>query len=134
MPNLLADLPANLPNELFETLVSSKSIRIQRIISHGHASPPDFWYDLADEYGLLFQNEWLYWQHHGWDDQIRKEYTDWVWADGSHPSIAIWDALNENQHPYIGNVLIPELKKLDPTRVWEEFAPPRPADRPVEAL
>ncbi len=80
---------------------------------------PDFWYDLADEYGLLFQNEWLYWQNHGWDEQIRKEYTDWVWTDGCHPSIAIWDAINENTDNYIGNTLIPELKKLDPTRVWD---------------
>ncbi len=80
---------------------------------------PDFWYDLADEYGLLFQNEWLYWQNHGWDDQIQKEYTDWVWSDGSHPSIAIWDAINENWDDYIGNILIPELKKLDPTRIWD---------------
>ncbi len=80
---------------------------------------PDFWYDIADEYGLLFQNEWLYWQNHGWDDQIRKEYTDWIWTDGSHPSIAIWDAINENWDNYIGNILIPELKKLDPTRIWD---------------
>lgn len=80
---------------------------------------PDFWYDLADEYGLMFQNEWLYWQNHGWDEQIRKEYTDWVWSDGSHPSIAIWDAINENWDDYIGNRLIPELKKLDPTRIWD---------------
>ena len=80
---------------------------------------PDFWYDLADEYGLMFQNEWLYWQNHGWDDQLRKEYTDWVWSDGNHPSIAIWDAINENKDDFIGNTLIPELKKLDPTRVWD---------------
>ena len=80
---------------------------------------PDFWYDIADEYGLLFQNEWLYWQNHGWNDQIRKEYTDWVWSDGSHPSIAIWDAINENWDDYIGNKLIPELKILDPTRIWD---------------
>jgi len=80
---------------------------------------PDFWYDLADEYGLMFQNEWLYWQNHGWDDQIRREFTDWVWTDGSHPSIAIWDAINENWDNYIGNTLIPELKRLDPTRVWD---------------
>jgi beta-galactosidase len=80
---------------------------------------PDFWYDIADEYGLLLQNEWLYWQNHGWDDQIRKEYTDWVWSDGSHPSIAIWDAINENTDLFIGNTLIPELKKLDPTRIWD---------------
>lgn len=80
---------------------------------------PDFWYDLADEYGLLFQNEWLYWQNHGWNDQIRKEYTDWVWSDGCHPSIAIWDGINENKNEFIGNTLIPELKQLDPTRVWD---------------
>lgn len=80
---------------------------------------PEFWYDLADEYGLMFQNEWLYWQNHGWPDQIRKEYTDWVWADGSHPSIVIWDAINENWDEYIGNELIPELMQLDPTRIWD---------------
>ncbi|TAL59189.1 MAG: glycoside hydrolase family 2 [Bacteroidetes bacterium] len=80
---------------------------------------PDFWYDIADEYGLLLQNEWLYWQNHGWDDQIRKEYTDWVWTDGNHPGIAIWDAINENTDMFIGNTLIPELKKLDPTRIWD---------------
>lgn len=80
---------------------------------------PDFWYDLADEYGLMFQNEWLYWQNHGWDEQIRKEYTDWVWSDGSHPSIAIWDAINENTDNFIGNILISDLQKLDPTRIWD---------------
>ncbi len=80
---------------------------------------PDFWYDIADEYGMMFQNEWLYWQNHGWDEQIRKEYTDWVWSDGDHPSIVIWDAMNENWDPYIGNELIPSLKLLDPTRIWD---------------
>ena len=80
---------------------------------------PDFWYDLCDEYGIVLQNEWLYWQNHGWDDQIRQEYTNWVWSDGNHPSIVIWDAINENWDSFIGNVLIPELKKLDPTRIWD---------------
>jgi beta-galactosidase len=80
---------------------------------------PDFWYDLADEHGMVFQNEWLYWQVHGWNDQVRKEYTDWVWNDGSHPSIVIWDGINENWNEYIGNKLIPELKVLDPTRIWD---------------
>ncbi len=80
---------------------------------------PSFWYEIADEAGLLLQNEWLYWQNHGWDDQLRAEYTDWVWTDGNHPGIAIWDAINENWDPYIGNTLIPELKALDPTRIWD---------------
>ena len=80
---------------------------------------PDFWYDLADEYGMMFQNEWNYWQTHGWDDQVKKEYTNWVWSDGNHPSIVIWDAINENWDAYIGNTLIPELQQLDPTRTWD---------------
>lgn len=80
---------------------------------------PDFWYDLADEYGIVLQNEWNYWQNHGWDAQIKKEYTSWVWSDGNHPSIVIWDAINENWDDYIGNVLIPELMELDPTRIWD---------------
>ena len=80
---------------------------------------PDFWYDLCDEYGIVLQNEWFYWQNHGWDEQMRKEYTDWVWSDGNHPSIIIWDAINENKDSYIGNTLIPELKQLDPTRIWD---------------
>ncbi len=80
---------------------------------------PSFWYDIADSCGLMIQNEWLYWQSHGWDDQIRTEYTSWVWNDGNHPSIVIWDAINENWDDYIGNELIPELKRLDPTRIWD---------------
>ncbi|MDR2498575.1 MAG: glycoside hydrolase family 2 [Tannerellaceae bacterium] len=80
---------------------------------------PDFWYDLCDEYGILLQNEWLYWQNHGWNEQIRREYSEWVWSDGNHPSIVIWDAINENWDNYIGNTLIPELKLLDPTRIWD---------------
>ncbi len=80
---------------------------------------PRFWYDIADHSGLLLQNEWQFWEMNGWDEQIRKEYTEWVWADGNHPSIVIWDAINENSRQYINRTLIPELKQLDPTRVWD---------------
>lgn len=50
--NLLRDLPSELPSELFETLVAQSDVRIERILSQGHTSPPDFWYD-QDE------NEWV---------------------------------------------------------------------------
>ncbi|MCF6268468.1 MAG: hypothetical protein L3J41_02020 [Melioribacteraceae bacterium] len=80
---------------------------------------PDFWYSLADEYGIMIQDEWPMWKNRGWNNQIEKEYTDWVWVNGSHPSIIIWDAMNESRHEYIGKVVIPKLKKLDPTRIWD---------------
>jgi cupin 2 domain-containing protein len=54
--NLLSSIPATLPNEITETLVQAKSVRIERIVSHGHASPPDFWYDQEEnEFVALIQ-------------------------------------------------------------------------------
>jgi cupin 2 domain-containing protein len=50
--NIFDDLPQHLPKELVQTLISAANVRIERIISHGHASPADFWYDQA-------QHEWV---------------------------------------------------------------------------
>lgn len=52
--NLFREFPAALPNELFETLVSSSAVRIERIVSAGQASPENFWYDqMNDEWVLV---------------------------------------------------------------------------------
>src|SRR5579884_3034176 len=54
--NLFADLPASLPAELVTVLLSAEKLRIERIVSHGHASPPGFWYDQDQhEWVLLLQ-------------------------------------------------------------------------------
>ena len=46
--NLFSELPSNLPEELVETLADTPGVRIERIVSTGHASPPGFWYDQAE--------------------------------------------------------------------------------------
>ena len=43
--NLFADLPRQMPDELITTLLDAADVRIERIVSHGHASPDGFWYD-----------------------------------------------------------------------------------------
>jgi cupin 2 domain-containing protein len=43
--NLFVDLPRDLPEEHFTTLLEAATVRIERIVSHGHASPAGFWYD-----------------------------------------------------------------------------------------
>lgn len=43
--SLFKTVPAALPEELVDILVRSAGVRIERIVSRGHASPPDFWYD-----------------------------------------------------------------------------------------
>lgn len=57
-PNLLAGIPTDLPQELSETLLGAAAVRIERIVSRGHASPPGFWYDQAEhEWVLLVQGQ-----------------------------------------------------------------------------
>ena len=45
MGSLHEGIPAELPEELFETICSTEYVKIERIVSKGHASPEGFWYD-----------------------------------------------------------------------------------------
>ncbi len=47
--NLFRDLPGTLPEELFTTLASGGRTRIVRIVSTGHTTPEDEWYDQDDD-------------------------------------------------------------------------------------
>jgi cupin 2 domain-containing protein len=50
--NLFESSPAHLPDEPMTTLLDAGSVRTKRIVSHGHVSPPGFWYDQD-------QHEWV---------------------------------------------------------------------------
>lgn len=54
--NLLKNIPEDLNDEFFEKITETDDIRIERIVSRGHASPDDFWYDQPEnEFVLLLQ-------------------------------------------------------------------------------
>lgn len=54
--NLLATLPIPGEEEHFQVLFESPAVRIERIVSDGHSSPCDFWYDQPhDEWVMLVQ-------------------------------------------------------------------------------
>jgi len=56
MKNLLQNIPADLPEERFETLVGSGNVTIERILSLGHSSPKEGWYDQdRQEFVLLVE-------------------------------------------------------------------------------
>lgn len=56
--NLFNDIPDTLLNELSQTLIESSTVRIERIVSEGHATPPGEWYDQGwDEWVLLISGE-----------------------------------------------------------------------------
>jgi cupin 2 domain-containing protein len=64
--NLFADIPIGLQAEQITELLSRENFSIERIVSRGQASPPDFWYDqdrdewvivLVGSAGLRFHGE-----------------------------------------------------------------------------
>jgi cupin 2 domain-containing protein len=56
--NIFDNIPEKLPDELIEILSESEKIRVERIVSRGHSSSPDQWYDQErDEFVLLLSGE-----------------------------------------------------------------------------
>lgn len=56
MFNVFSQIPAILPDELVEILLAAGNMRVERIVSLGHASPPGFWYDQDhDEWVIVLQ-------------------------------------------------------------------------------
>lgn len=50
--NIFESLPVDVSKETFEDIVRTPNVRIERIVSKGHSSPAEGWYD-QDE------NEWV---------------------------------------------------------------------------
>jgi cupin 2 domain-containing protein len=58
MDNIFSDIPDSLPDELVEIIAENDTVRIERIVSRGHTSPDDFWYDQEHtEFVLLVSGE-----------------------------------------------------------------------------
>ncbi|HOQ45544.1 MAG TPA: glycoside hydrolase family 2 TIM barrel-domain containing protein [Bryobacteraceae bacterium] len=97
---------------------------------------PDFWLDIADEAGLLIQNEFFIWTYHDeWDTaEVVKQYAEWMRDNWNHPSVVIWDAQNETVSPIFAEKIIPSVRHLDlSNRPWENgWSPPAGPDDPVE--
>ena len=51
--NLLNHLPARLADERFDPLLQGADFRLERIISTGHTTPPEQWYDQEQEEWVL---------------------------------------------------------------------------------
>jgi hypothetical protein len=97
---------------------------------------PDRWLDIADEAGLLIQNEFFIWGcHRSWDTgELIAEFKGWMQDNWNHPSIALWDACNETTGPTLGDKIIPAVRNLDlSNRQWENgYNLPAGPDDPVE--
>lgn len=88
--------------------------------------PPEMWYRIADEEGLLIQDEFPIWfGGDSWPadlkaEQIAQEYTEWMRERWNHACVVIWDAQNETVTPETGKA-IAAVRGLDLSgRPWDD--------------
>lgn len=86
----------------------------------GHAYSK--WYDIADEVGLMIQDEWRFMhdrEPEGEDLTATEiEFRRWIEQNVNHPSIVAWDQENEGDVKL--ESLKAELRRYDPSRLWAE--------------
>lgn len=100
---------------------------------------PQMWLDIADEAGLLLQNEFFIWNGRGnfppySEEELIRQYSDWMRDSWNHPSVAIWDASNETDSDLLRDVVVPRVRELDLSgRPWDNgYSTPTAANDPVE--
>ena len=64
--NIFKNIPDHIPQELFQEIIKAEGLKVERIVSKGHSSPDNDWYDqeenewvvlLKGSAGLLFEGD-----------------------------------------------------------------------------
>jgi len=50
--NIFKNIPDHIPEELFQEILQTENFKVERIVSRGHSSPYNEWYDQEE-------NEWV---------------------------------------------------------------------------
>ena len=98
--------------------------------------PPEMWYRIADEEGLLIQDEFPIWnmkpKENEFDrDELAQEFTEWMQERWNHPCVVIWDASNETRAKAGTGAAIAKVRALDlSNRPWDNgwAHPQQPGD------
>jgi len=101
--------------------------------------PPELWYEIADEEGILIQDEFPIWYGGGqdaWPKEITRqhlavEFTEWMRERWNHPCVVIWDAQNETTDDAVVAATLTAVRGLDlSNRPWDNGwgAPQQPGD------
>ncbi len=82
--------------------------------------PPESWYRIADEEGLVIQDEFPVWGQTGRLDVLVEQYAEWMEDRWNHPSVVIWDAQNETPKQDITGRALSAVRQLDLSqRPWD---------------
>ena len=70
--NIFENIPTQLPEELFENILSKEGLKIERIVSLGHTSPDKGWYNQeSDEWVILLSGEAVISFDNGTDTRLK---------------------------------------------------------------
>ncbi len=103
--------------------------------------PPEFWYDIADEEGILICDEFPIWNaRHGEipndndPGRLIGEFKDWMRDRWNHPCVVLWDAQNET-HSTTTTIAIKAVRDMDlSNRPWDNgYSRYRPAGDSFES-
>jgi cupin 2 domain-containing protein len=78
--NIYENIPIDLPEEFVDILASMRDggIRIERIVSRGHSSPPGYWYDQGrNEFVVLLKGS-AGLRFEGGEDTVVLQPGDWI--------------------------------------------------------
>jgi hypothetical protein len=101
--------------------------------------PPEAWYRIADEEGILIQDEFPVWfggpRWSKWPKELKREelageYAEWMQERWNHPCVVIWDGNNETTTTETG-AAIQQVRALDlSSRPWDDSynLSPEPGD------
>ena len=104
MNNLFSDIPDIQAEEFIEALMDSEAVRVERIVSRGHATPAAEWYDQArDEFVVLLRGAARLAYEDGGTDELlpgdwriiparRRHRVDWTLEDAE----TVWLAVHYN--------------------------------------
>ncbi|MFA6563408.1 MAG: discoidin domain-containing protein [Verrucomicrobiia bacterium] len=101
--------------------------------------PPELWYEIADEEGVMIQDEFPIWyggNQTAWPKGITQqhlavEFTEWMRERWNHPCVVIWDAQNETTDDRVVAATLMAVRGLDlSNRPWDNGwgTPQKPGD------
>lgn len=82
MTNIFNDIPSDLPNEIFDDIIVTERLRVERIVSKGQTSPSIGWHNQSE-------NEWII---------VLSGYGVIEYTDGVRVTLKKGDYLNINAH------------------------------------
>ncbi|MBI5474151.1 MAG: cupin domain-containing protein [Ignavibacteriae bacterium] len=78
LSNIYKNIPPRAPDEFIETLLTHAAGKVERIVSFGHVSPENFWYDQeTDEWVILLSGRARL-QFEGESELVMMETGDYV--------------------------------------------------------